>query len=125
MGHFKKSTSFSTELRVCPQCGMASYVHSDSPLLCRFCGYSSFERRREKRHMISALEFEIEVGGHLIHARLLDHSASGLKLTCPEGISPDEVLAININGLGIRKSAKAVWSRPLLRGITVTGLRFS
>lgn len=119
----KESISLSSELRVCPQCGMASYVCDGSPFLCRFCGYSSFERRREKRYL-SGLEFDLEVGGNLVPARLLDHSVSGLRLTCPKGINTEDVFAISINDLGIRKPAKAVWSR-LFFGITVTGLKFS
>lgn len=74
---------------------------------------------------MSDLEFEFEAGGRIIHARLLDYSASGLRLTYPEGIATEGTLAVNISGLGIRKSAKAVWSRTLFRGISVAGLKFS
>jgi len=74
---------------------------------------------------MSDLEFELGIKGHLVHARLLDYSDSGIRLVCPEGIGGEEALSINIIELGIARQAKTVWSRQFFEGIAIAGLKFS
>ncbi len=68
--------------------------------------------------------FELKLGKKTLTADLLDYSASGVRLSCPERIGTDTLVSIDITELGIHRSARAVWTMPLLPGVAMAGFKF-
>lgn len=123
MGHLAKSKNL-TEPRVCPSCGKAFIWFTKNPLSCPYCGYLSHENRGEKR-LASDKGFSLTVGGKSCPANLIDYSMSGVRLSCPERMSMDSLVSIDIDELDIHRSARAVWTVALTPGLAITGLKFT
>lgn len=121
-GLLKKSKDI-TSTRVCPSCGKAFIWFVETPLSCPYCGYLPRDKRGEGR---TALErtFELKLGKKKFTANLLDYSASGVRLSCPERIGMDTLVSIDITELGIHRSARAVWTLSILPGVAMAGFEF-
>lgn len=112
------------ELRVCPECNKALYsLHDSDVVACPHCGFVLHDRRGALR-IKKEINFTISLEGEDVPVKLVDYSAGGLKIVCKgRHIKTDTFLDVDIDALGIHKTAKAVWTKKAPGSSSSVGLK--
>ncbi len=111
------------EIRICPECNKAFYALRDADsLVCQYCGFIIFDRRHGGRCSADC-DFNFELQGHEVPAKLKDFSDSGARIVYKgKLLSENTVLNLVVDELGIEVTAKTMWSTKVSRGTCSSGL---